>query len=238
MEPTMTTNLAGQERTRRRAPLPADELRRPSHPRSCLEVSLERHPDPDDGGISRKDAAWPQRLRRLSRASLRHWGRPDLAETAELLLTELVTNALRHACGPEIGIRVYFQDDHLVIEVNDGSPAIPVPRCAGPDDENGRGLFLVEALAASWGVSPDGVTTWCTLPLTEGPPQMDGALSVTVCDRMPGAAEIRAAADGDESGRGLPLVDALVRENGGAWGTSDDGAETWCSLTIPDGEKQ
>lgn len=66
----------------------------------------------------------------------------------------------------------------------------------------------------------------------------DDTLSVTVRDGMPGAAEIRAAADGDESGRGLLLVDALVRENGGAWGTSDDGAETWCSLPVPEGEEQ
>ncbi|MDV6291305.1 ATP-binding protein [Streptomyces sp. UP1A-1] len=114
-------------------------------------------------------------MRRLARASLTHWGRSDLADTAELLLTELVTNALRHACGTEIGVRIYLRDAQLVIEVNDGSPVAPMPRPAGPDDETGRGLFLVEALADSWGVSPDGTTTWCTLPLTEGPSDMEPA---------------------------------------------------------------
>ncbi|MCG8971770.1 ATP-binding protein [Streptomyces sp. CL12-4] len=123
--------------------------------------------------MSEADAAWPQRLRRLTRASLTYFRRPDLVETAELLLTELATNALRHARGRDIGVRIFLQDDHLVIEVNDGSPAAPVPRCAGPDDESGRGLFLVVALADTWGVSPDGTTTWCTLPLTEGPSDMD-----------------------------------------------------------------
>lgn len=114
------------------------------------------------------DAVWPRRLRRLVRASLIHWRRPDLVETAELLLTELATNALRHAHGPDIGVRVQLQDDHLVIEVRDGSPLVPVPRCAGPDDENGRGLLLVEALADAWGVSADGTTTWCTVSLADG----------------------------------------------------------------------
>lgn len=45
----------------------------------------------------------------------------------------------------------------------------------------------------------------------------------------------KAPSDKDESGRGLQLVQALVEENGGTWRTSDNGAETWCSLTIPAG---
>ncbi|MET9776171.1 ATP-binding protein [Streptomyces sp. NPDC006367] len=115
--------------------------------------------------MSDEDARWPHRLRRIARASLTHWGRPKLVDTAELLLTELVTNALRYAPGRNIGVRIYLRDDQLVIEVNDGSPLAPAPRRAGPDDENGRGLFLVDALAESWGVSADGTTTWCTLSL-------------------------------------------------------------------------
>ncbi|WP_206328556.1 ATP-binding protein, partial [Streptomyces sp. Tu 4128] len=112
-------------------------------------------------------------MRRLARASLTHWGRSDLVDTAELLLTELVTNALRHAIGAEIGVRLYLQGAQLVIEVNDGSPLVPVPRTAGPEDESARGLLLVEALAAAWGVSADRTTTWCTLPLTEGLSDME-----------------------------------------------------------------
>ncbi|MET7382947.1 ATP-binding protein [Streptomyces sp. NPDC005526] len=131
-------------------------------------MSIERRPDSGSGGLSEADAAWPRRLRRIVRAGLTNWGHPDLAETAELLLTELTTNALRHAGGPDIGIRVHLQGYHLVIKVNDGSPLRPALRCAGPDDENGRGLLLVESLSEAWGVSEDGTTTWCTLPLTEG----------------------------------------------------------------------
>ncbi|MFF0698551.1 ATP-binding protein [Streptomyces tendae] len=65
-----------------------------------------------------------------------------------------------------MGVRFYLTDVHVVIEVDDGSPCTPVLRCPGPDDESGRGLLLVQALAEAWGVSPDGTTTWCTLPLT------------------------------------------------------------------------
>ncbi|WP_415954387.1 ATP-binding protein [Streptomyces sp. KLOTTS4A1] len=115
------------------------------------------------------DALWPQRLRRIARASLISWRLPALVETAELLLTELATNALRHAHAQEIGVRMYVRDGKLVIEVRDGSPLVPVPRSAGADDENGRGLLLVEALADSWGVSPDGTTTWCSLSLVKSP---------------------------------------------------------------------
>ncbi|MFB7576368.1 ATP-binding protein [Streptomyces sp. NPDC056165] len=171
----MTTPLADQERTRRRAPGTADEPRLCGEARTAFELSIERRPDPDSGGLSKADAAWPKRLRRIVRASLTHWGRPDLVETAELLLTELATNALRHASGSDIDVRTYLQGDHLVIEVNDGSPLCPVPRYAGPDDESGRGLFLVERLAEAWGVSEDGTTTWCTLPLSKGPSEMESA---------------------------------------------------------------
>ncbi|WP_408052071.1 ATP-binding protein [Streptomyces sp. HO565] len=170
MEPTKTTSFAEQERTCQRVPATTEELRTRACAGPWLELSLERRPDPDSGDMSEADAAWPQRLRRIARASLTYWRRPDLVDTVELLLTELATNALRHARGQNIGVRIFAQDDHLVIEVNDGSPLTPVPRCAGPNDESGRGLFLVEALSDTWGVSLDGTTTWCTLPLTEGPP--------------------------------------------------------------------
>ncbi|MFF4401515.1 ATP-binding protein [Streptomyces sp. NPDC001480] len=182
----MTTPLADQERTRRCAPGAADEPRGCGRAGLALEMSIERHPDPDNGGLSEVDSAWPRRLRRIVRAGLTHWGRPDFAETAELLLTELATNALRHASGVDVGVRVYLQGDHLVIEVNDGSPHRPVRRCAGPAEESGRGLLLVQSLADAWGVSDDGTTTWCTLSPTEGPPDMEpAAVTAPVLSQIP-----------------------------------------------------
>jgi signal transduction histidine kinase len=63
----------------------------------------------------------------------------------------------------------------------------------------------------------------------------DGFLDITVIDGMPGAAKPQHASGNAESGRGLELVAAVAKENGGDWGTSDDGAVTWCFLTVPGG---
>lgn len=147
----------------------------PESIRTALEMSIERRPSSDSGSLSEADAAWPQRLRRIVRACLMYWRCPSLIDTAELLLTELATNALRHGHGNEIGVHVFFRGDQCVIEVTAGSSACPKLRQAGLGDESGRGLFLVDALASSWGVSPDGRTTWCSLPLTEGTTEMQPA---------------------------------------------------------------
>ncbi|WP_411092762.1 ATP-binding protein [Streptomyces sp. 049-1] len=63
----------------------------------------------------------------------------------------------------------------------------------------------------------------------------DGALRVRVRvrDGMPAPATPRRPGPAAESGRGLLLVDAVAKENGGAWGTSEAGAETWCCLPLP-----
>jgi hypothetical protein len=53
----------------------------------------------------------------------------------------------------------------LVIEVDDGSPGRARVNEADPYDESGRGLFIVSALSAQCGVSPDGTKTWCTLAI-------------------------------------------------------------------------
>jgi anti-sigma regulatory factor (Ser/Thr protein kinase) len=62
-----------------------------------------------------------------------------------------------------------------------------------------------------------------------------GCLRITVIDGMPGRAERRKVDDEAETGRGLGLVEALAEQSGGAWGTSEDGAATWCSLRVPPG---
>ncbi|MFF3892734.1 ATP-binding protein [Streptomyces sp. NPDC001812] len=61
----------------------------------------------------------------------------------------------------------------------------------------------------------------------------DGFLDITVTDGMPGSATAKHVDDNAESGRGLVLVEALAKENGGTWGTSDAGAQTWCRLAVP-----
>ncbi|MCX4564398.1 ATP-binding protein [Streptomyces phaeochromogenes] len=134
---------------------------------TALEVSFARAVGSKAGVIAEADQLWPHRVRLIIRARLRRWGRPGLAEYAELLATELVTNALKHGRG-DVGVRMYPRADRLRIEVRDGSYECPVPRTAALDDEDGRGLLLIAAIADDWGVSHDGTTTWCTLPLREG----------------------------------------------------------------------
>ncbi|MFH8407144.1 PAS domain S-box protein [Streptomyces sp. NPDC018019] len=95
---------------------------------------------------------------------LKSWGLAALADTALLLASELVTNAVRHARGP-LTLRVWYSVRELGVEVSDGSTPRPRARLADNAEENGRGLMLVEALADAWGTRPGtvGKTVWFTL---------------------------------------------------------------------------
>ena len=74
-----------------------------------------------------------------------------LTDDAQLLASELVTNAVRHARGP-IDVRAYVRDGFLRVEVWDRhAEASPKPRDAEDDDENGRGMDIVEKLSTRWG---------------------------------------------------------------------------------------
>lgn len=99
--------------------------------------------------------------RAMVRDLLTEAGRDDLVETAELLVSEIVTNAIVHA-GTPIDVAVSFVDGGLRIEVTDGSPHVPSPREYGPSAGTGRGLMLLEELGEDWGVLPDdpGKTVW------------------------------------------------------------------------------
>ncbi|WP_246596407.1 ATP-binding protein [Streptomyces aurantiacus] len=136
-------------------------------PREGLDVAFVRSSESMGGAIAEEDRLWPQQMRRAVRAGLSRWNRPDITEAAELLVTELVTNALRHGRG-DVRVRVHLATGRVLIEVQDGSHEVAVPRNATPVDEDGRGLLLVTAIADDWGVSPDGTTTWCSLLLRDG----------------------------------------------------------------------
>lgn len=99
-------------------------------------------------------------LRRLS-----EWGLDEAAFTTELVLSELVSNAIRHAKGP-IQVRL-LRDRTLICEVYDGSSTAPHLRHAADTDEGGRGLFLVAQLADRWGTryTAHGKVIWASQPL-------------------------------------------------------------------------
>jgi serine phosphatase RsbU (regulator of sigma subunit)/anti-sigma regulatory factor (Ser/Thr protein kinase) len=122
-------------------------------------------------GIPRSDVAgWelaadPReagRARALVRGQLAAWGLDGAGETAELLVGEVVANALRHAGGSPVRLRVVRAAGALLVEVSDDDHGVPVLLDAGPEDEGGRGMRVVSRLASQWGTSRSGrgKTVW------------------------------------------------------------------------------
>ncbi|NUR01237.1 MAG: ATP-binding protein [Streptomyces sp.] len=128
-----------------------------------VEWRLSRHPR----GVGR--------ARTLLRAQAGVWQlSDDTAETAVLLLSELVTNAVRHSRvgGRYIGTRCVLRADALRVEVSDAGDGLPALRTARDDEEAGRGLALVQALSTAWSADPRpygiGKTVWFELSVRRG----------------------------------------------------------------------
>jgi anti-sigma regulatory factor (Ser/Thr protein kinase) len=104
--------------------------------------------------------------RRATQDTLASWGLDHLEETAVLLVSELVGNAVRYANTGlvlELGIEAY--GTYLRMEVLDANPAPPSPRAPAALDESGFGFVLIEALADKWGVreTATGKGVWVEL---------------------------------------------------------------------------
>ncbi|MER5932553.1 SpoIIE family protein phosphatase [Streptomyces sp. NPDC002054] len=95
------------------------------------------------------DPAAVSPVRNACARRLADWGLEDIGFTTELILSELLTNAIRYGTEP-IGVRLLY-DRSLILEVSDGSSTSPHPRRAEATDEGGRGLFLVAQFAERWG---------------------------------------------------------------------------------------
>ncbi|MCF3960095.1 SpoIIE family protein phosphatase [Streptomyces fuscigenes] len=115
---------------------------------------------PDPGEVARaRDRAVRQ---------LEEWGLTGNALATELIVSELVTNAIRHG-APPVQLRL-IRDRFLTCEVSDTSPAAPHLRHARTLDESGRGLFIVAQLAQQWGTryTGSGKTIWTEQSLSPG----------------------------------------------------------------------
>ncbi|MEC4016480.1 ATP-binding protein [Streptomyces sp. H27-D2] len=105
--------------------------------------------------------------RDVVRGTLLDWGLDGVTDITVLLVSELVTNSLRHASGP-IGVRIARpRDTALVVEVSDPLPDPPRERVSAPEDEGGRGLQLVACTSRRWGTrhGKTGKTVWFELTL-------------------------------------------------------------------------
>jgi len=97
------------------------------------------------------------------------WGLSQYADTVELLVSELVGNAVRHTGARTFGLRMQRRRGWIRIEVRDPSRALPCLLPVRDLDVSGRGLFLVDTLSDRWGVDlqPRGKTTWFELRIAE-----------------------------------------------------------------------
>jgi PAS domain S-box-containing protein len=127
-------------------------MRIPDGPLSAVARTLD--PEPRSAGLARVTV----------RDTLARWGHEDLTDIACLLVTEILTNAIRHARYP-IEMHLCQAASEIIVEITDDSAQQPQRRLPDEHDEDGRGLLLVDALATGWGSRPAslGKTVWFTL---------------------------------------------------------------------------
>ncbi|MGW9029510.1 SpoIIE family protein phosphatase [Streptomyces sp. NPDC055722] len=164
--------LTGPDRTPEATCAAVMEAVLPTQPRDdiALLVARTRRLDPSriaDWRVPRDPAAVAT-VRNDCVRQLTEWGLEHMAFTAELVLSELITNAVRYGSEP-IGVRL-IRDRALIFEVSDGSSTSPRLRRAAVTDEGGRGLFLVAQLTERWGTryTPTGKVIWAEQPLLDG----------------------------------------------------------------------
>ncbi|MFJ5777184.1 ATP-binding protein [Streptomyces sp. NPDC093094] len=127
----------------------------------------------------------PARARRLARARLAGWSVcEDTRDTAALVISELVTNAIVHTASTVVVCELHDGDDSVRIAVRDEgcAPTEPHPCERRTEEEQGRGLFLVEALCRAWGAQEHGtgLLVWADVPRqAAGPGEPRGDLGWT-----------------------------------------------------------
>ncbi|MGW2101216.1 ATP-binding protein [Streptomyces olivaceoviridis] len=110
-------------------------------------------------------------LRNAAASQLTRWGMSAAVDEAEVIVTELATNVVKHVGdGAAAALVLEWRRDRLRLEVHDRSPVLPSVRKAERYDECGRGLHLVASLTADWGVmlTAVGKAVWCEVPLSLG----------------------------------------------------------------------
>ena len=143
-------------------------------------------------------------LRRAAVAQLGQWGMPAAADEAELLVTELATNVIKHVGeGAPATLILERRNSRLRVEVHDKSHVLPSLSTASCDEECGRGLHLLAALSTDWGtvLSAAGKAVWCEIALDAG----------RTCRRVERAAEVLEMYQGTD---GRTRLDGARRSTG------------------------
>ncbi|MEV0169834.1 ATP-binding protein [Streptomyces sp. NPDC050803] len=120
----------------------------------------------------------PAQARRLTRGRLSGWSVcEDTCDSAALVVSELVTNAIVHTASRHIVCELHDGEDLVRIAVRDQgcAPGEPHPAAQRPDEEHGRGLLLVDALCHAWGAHEHGpgLLVWAELPRKADGPRTD-----------------------------------------------------------------
>ena len=147
----------------------AELLPQPGEPPDDVTLLLARIPPPPITSGATTIQPDPQAVstgRHFTRKALHEWGLSGLADTACLLTSELLTNAVRHATNL-VELYLHHSAHELIIQVEDDDPHLPQHRVADGDADNGRGLMLVDTLAGNWGsrLTSTGKTVWFSIPI-------------------------------------------------------------------------
>jgi anti-sigma regulatory factor (Ser/Thr protein kinase) len=133
-----------------------------------VTASFSISPRDDRQDIPAQDAQQVSAMRRLAKARLDYCGLSLLIDDVELLVSELVTNAIQHSRGTEITMTLRLDRGVLRLDVTDRTHRRPHVQRTTEDAESGRGLQLVQWITeqnhGAWGVSSDGTNTWCAIP--------------------------------------------------------------------------
>ena len=174
----VTTEVSGVSRVGFLAAGTPQGLRQPGHsPPSRPQAGGASHPPAPQPSAACQLGPWPESVktgRDFTRATLLDWDMPDLTDLAELVVSELVTNALRHGIpsarvldgDDSIRLRLLAQAPFVMCMVTDPGHDIPVLRESGPTCESGRGLNVVESCSVRWGwhlLDEGGKVVWALL---------------------------------------------------------------------------
>lgn len=109
----------------------------------------------------------PFAARRFARTMMMAWRLPELSGPAELVTSELASNAFQHGAGVSIDVRLICCNGVVTVKIWDAdSDHYPIMSCADPMEESGRGLVLVDALSLKWGsyrADPAGKVVWAAI---------------------------------------------------------------------------